>query len=53
MVVEHGTGLRVKVVFHFLRAEGEATAAGEGAQAWRGAVGEDGGGKSGFRQETE
>ena len=45
MVVEHGTGLRVKVVFHFLRAEGEATAAGEGAEAWRGAVGEDGGGQ--------
>lgn len=34
MVVEHRTGLRMKVVFHFLWAEGEATAAGEGAQAW-------------------
>lgn len=43
MVVEHRTGLRMKVVFHFLGVEGEATAAGEGAQAWRWAIGEDGG----------
>lgn len=34
MVVEHRTGLRMKVVFHFLWVEREATGAGEGAQAW-------------------
>ena len=34
MVVEHRTGLRMKVVLHFLWVEREATGAGEGAQAW-------------------
>lgn len=43
VIVEHRTGLRMKVVFHFLWVEGEATAAGEGAQAWRGTIGEHSG----------
>lgn len=43
MVVEHGTGLRMKVVFHFFWVEREATTAGEGAQTRGRAIGKDGG----------